>query len=100
MKDQEVAIDPTEICEILFKTLDGVAAGLIDTRTANRISKAVKRTNALLRAHLEGATADQRDEFAPILAGLREADRSLTSLLARKPDATVPVEDLNASNDE
>jgi hypothetical protein len=100
MNDQDVAIDATEICGILLKALDGLAAGLIDTRAANKISKAVKCTNALLRARREGATGDQRGEFASILVELREADRVLTGLLARNPDATVAAEDLNASNDE
>ena len=45
MKDQDVTIDPAEIRGVLLKALDGLAAGLIDTRTANRLSKAVKRTN-------------------------------------------------------
>ena len=100
MTDQEVAIDQAEICGILLAALDGLAAGLIDTPAAKRISKAVKRANALFRARREGATADQRGEFASVVAELREADRILTGLLERNPDATVPVEDLNASNDE
>ena len=100
MTDQEVAIDQAEICGILLKALDGFAAGLIDTRAAKRISQAVKRANALLGARREGATADQRGEFASVVAELREADRILTGLLERNPDATVPAEDLNASNDE
>lgn len=100
MKDQDVTIDPAEIRGVLLKALDGLAAGLIDTRTANRLSKAVKRTNSLMRASHEGATADQRSEFASIVAELREADRMLTDLLARNLNSTIAAEDLNASNDE
>jgi hypothetical protein len=53
-----------------------------------------------MRASHEGATADQRSEFASIVAELREANRMLTDLLARNPDSTIAAEDLNASNDE
>jgi hypothetical protein len=100
MKDQDVAIDPAEILGVLLKALDGLAAGLIDTRTANGISKAAKRANSLMRASLKGAMDDQRSEFAAIVAELRDADRMLAGLLARKLDATIAAYDLNASNEE
>ena len=45
-------------------------------------------------------TDDQRSEFAAIVAELRDADRMLAGLLARKLDATIAADDLNASNDK
>ena len=50
MKDQDVAIDPAEILGVLLKALDGLAAGLIDTRTANGISKAGENAQTRLCA--------------------------------------------------
>ena len=83
-----------------MKALDSLAAGLIDKPAADRLSKAVKRANALIGAPLDGATDQRRDELASIIAGLREADRTLSGLLARPRDATIAGKDLNASNDE
>ena len=100
MNDQDVTIVQAEIRDLLLKVLDGLAAGLIDKPTADGLSKAVKRANALMGAPLDGATDQRRDELASIVAELREADRTLSELLARPRDATIAAQDLNAGNDE
>ena len=100
MNDQDSTIDPAEIRDLLLKALDGLAAGLIDKPTADRLSKAVKRANALMAAPPDRATDQGRGELASIVAELREADRTLSGLLARPRDATIAGKDLNASNDE
>ncbi len=100
MNDQDATIDPAEIRDLLLKALDGLAAGLIDKPAADRLSKAVKRANALIGAPRDGATDQRRDEFASIVVELREADRTLSELLARPRDVTIAAKDLNASNDE
>ena len=100
MNDQDSTLDSAEIRDLLLKALDGLAAGLIDKPTADRLSKAVKRANALIGAPLDGATDESRDGLAAIIAELREADRTLSERLARPRDATIAAKDLNASNDE
>jgi len=100
MNDQDATIDPAEIRDLLLKALDGLAAGLIDKSTADRLSQAVKRANALIDTPLDAAADDRRGELAAIIAELREAERTLSGLLSRPRDATIAAKDLNASNDE
>ena len=100
MNDLDATLDSTEIRDLLLKALDGLAAGLIDKPTANRLSQAVKRANALIGAPLDAAADQRRDELAALVAELRKADRTLSELLARPRDATIAGKDLNASNDE
>jgi len=76
-------IDPAEIKSVLAKAIACLSAGLIDMRTAAKITTAAKRANTLVRDGFV-ATDDARRGFALLVADLRDADRKLAALLATK----------------
>lgn len=55
---------------------------------------------AVTLENLNTREAEQRSEFASIVAERRDADRMFDGLLARNLDATIALEDLSASDDE
>ena len=76
-------IDSAEIKSVLAKAIACLSAGLIDMRTAAKITTAAKRANTLVHDGFV-ATDDARRGFALLVADLRDADRKLAALLATK----------------
>jgi hypothetical protein len=85
---EENAITLIELREIVAKARNCFTLGLIDANTANKIRRSARRVIGVFRARLAGvnrAELELRQQTLPAdIAELREADRTLDSLLASR----------------